>query len=185
MNSAGDRVEYEKTWLQMDRRPDNPPPERQDATIIEAAGFPEWYFFSLYDAVGQDYAWDDMHDLDADVVTDMLGDEDVRLFTMVRSGWPQGFHLLDFRQAGICDIAYFGLVEQAVGQGYGGWLLDDAIARGWRRPGTRMLTVNTCTLDHPAALTLYEGRGFTQIRRETMSRILKRDLRIPSPRKDT
>jgi len=187
MNSAGDRVDYEVTWLEMDRPPASPPPapEWRDADIVEAAGFPEWFFFSLYDAVGRDYAWDDMHEMEPGAVSDMLGHEDVKLFTMVRARRPLGFYLLDFRQAGICDIAYLGLVGEVTGKGYGSWLLDDAIARGWRRPGTMTLTVNTCTLDHPAAMRLYAARGFRPIRHEARSRILKRDLRIPPPRKET
>ncbi len=187
MNSAGDRVDYEVTWLEMGRPPAGPPPgpEWRDATIDEASRFPEWFFFSLYDAVGRDYAWDDMHEMAPGAVSDMLGHRDVMLFTMHRSGRVQGFHLLDFRQAGICDIAYFGLVGEAIGKGYGGWLLDDAIARGWRRPGMTKLTVNTCTLDHPAAMRLYAARGFRPVRREARSRILRRDLRIPPPRKET
>jgi hypothetical protein len=34
-------------------------------------------------------------------------------------GWPQGFFMLDRREAGICDLAYFGLVPEAVGAGWG------------------------------------------------------------------
>ena len=180
---AGDRVEYRVTWLEMTDRPGAEPvpvPDGEDVEMVEAAGFPEWYFFALYDAVGNGYAWDDMHEADPEEVSALLGHCRTSLHTMIRSGWPQGFYLLDRRDPAVCDIAYFGLVEQAVGRGLGSWLLDDAIARGWNSPGVSMLTVNTCTLDHPAALRLYVGRGFRPVRREARSRILKGDLRFPN-----
>lgn len=180
---TGDRVEYRVTWLEMTERPavgPVPVPEGEDVELVEAAGFPEWYFFALYDAVGKGYAWDDMHEADPEEVSALLGHCRTSLHTMIRSGWPQGFYLLDRRDPSVCDIAYFGLVEQAVGRGLGGWLLDDAIARGWSAPGVSRLTVNTCTLDHPAALRLYVGRGFRPVRHEARSRILKGDLRFPN-----
>ena len=31
-------------------------------------------------------------------------------------GWPGGFFMLDTRQRGICNLAYFGLVQKALGQ---------------------------------------------------------------------
>jgi GNAT superfamily N-acetyltransferase len=73
-------------------------------------------------------------------------------------GWPQGFFLLDWRSAGRCDLAYFGLVPQAVGRGLGSWLLQSAILTGWARDGVEKMTVNTCTLDHPRAL-IYSKRA--------------------------
>ena len=53
----------------------------------------------------------------------------------------------------------------------------------WDRDGIQKLTVNTCTLDHPRALAVYQKNGFKPVRREEKSRILKRDRdlsRIPS-----
>ena len=45
----------------------------------------------------------------------------------------------------------------------------------WDRPGTRRVTVNTNTLDHPRALPLYQKAGFAPVRRETRRRVLTRD----------
>jgi len=181
---AGDRIDYHVTWLEMNDRPNlnpAPKPDGEDVEVVEAVDFPEWYFFALYDAVGVGYAWDDMHELASDEANALLGHPKTSLHSMMRSGWPQGFYLLDRRNPSICDIAYFGLVEQAIGRGLGGWLLDDAIAKGWNGSGVAKLTVNTCTLDHPAALKLYVGRGFKPVRHEARSRILKSALKFPHP----
>ena len=46
---------------------------------------------------------------------------------------------------------------------------------GWSRPGVTRMTVNTCDLDHPRALELYQKRGFRPLRSEFRKRILFRD----------
>ena len=58
-------------------------------------------------------------------------------------------------------------------RGLGGWLLQSAIELAWDK-GPKKLTVNTCTLDHPKALPLYQKMGFQPTRRE--------DFTIDDPR---
>ena len=85
-------------------------------------------------------------------------------------------------EAGVIDLAYFGMVPEVVGRGLGSWLMKTAILTAWDQPGATKVTVNTCTLDHPRALALYQKNGFTPVRREDKSRILARDrdlTRIP------
>lgn len=71
---------------------------------------------------------------------------------------------LDFAQAGECLIRFLGLVPELAGRGHGGWLFAQVLALSWR-PGVRCVQVNTCTLDHPAALPAYLKAGFTAYRR--------------------
>lgn len=168
------RISYRIDWLEMHepptRKSDGMPSEAKSATVCEAVDFPVWLFFSLYDAVGDGYHWVDMHLADPEDVKQFLGDREVRMYLMMRDGWPQGFYLLDTRVAGVCDLSYFGLVPRAIGKGLGGWLLDSAIAKAWSATDVRKMTVNTCTLDHPRAKALYESRGFVRVRSENRSR---------------
>ena len=98
------------------------------------------------------------------------------LFTLIVDGWPQGFFLLDGpKPDGVTELDYLGLVPQAVGRGLGKWILRTAILTAWETSGTRKLIVDTCTLDHPRALALYQKNGFTPVRQETRRRILTRD----------
>jgi len=99
-----------------------------------------------------------------------LGSDRVELFSLILDGWPGGFFVLDCRAAGVCDLAYFGLVPEAVGRGLSGWFLGSAVHMGWDRPGVRKMTVNTNTLDHPRALALYQRQGFNPVRREKFTR---------------
>ncbi|MDF0599355.1 GNAT family N-acetyltransferase [Psychromarinibacter sp. C21-152] len=183
--AAGTEVGYTVTFLEMTARPRwpyPPQPAGRPATLIAAEDPPPWYFRALYDAVGRDYSWEDIHALPEAVLREMLHDPAVTLWTLHRDGWPHGFYLLDARAEGTVDLAYFGLVPEAVGTGLGTWLLKTAVLAAWDLPGTRKMTVNTCTLDHPRALALYQKVGFEVVRREDRSRVLTRDrdpARIP------
>jgi GNAT superfamily N-acetyltransferase len=178
---AGEEVEYVVTYLAMDARPAYPRPHLPlgpVSALVAAEAPPNWYFLSLYDAVGRDYEWVDQHDRPAQELAAFLQDPAVTLYTFLRAGWPHGFFLLDGRQPGITDLSYFGLVPQAIGQGLATFLLETAVHAAWDRPGTERVTVNTNTLDHPRALPLYQRAGFAPVRRERTSRVLTRDRNL-------
>jgi GNAT superfamily N-acetyltransferase len=80
------------------------------------------------------------------------------------SGAEVGLVELDFRSRGECLIRFLGLVPELAGRGHGRWLLERTLALA-RRPGVGRVAVNTCTLDHPAALPAYLRAGFTARRR--------------------
>ena len=144
---------------------------------------PVWWFLALYDAVGRDYAWEDIHKREHDEIAAWLASGDLALYVLMSDGWPNGFFMLDGPVEGVTDLAYFGLVPEAVGRGLGSWLLKTAILTAWERPGTKKLTVNTCTLDHPRALQTYQRHGFEPVKREDRTRTLTRDRdlsRIPA-----
>jgi GNAT superfamily N-acetyltransferase len=77
-----------------------------------------------------------------------------------RQGVEVGLLELDFRSPGECLIRFLGLVPELAGQGHGAWLFAQTMALAWR-PGVERLKVNTCSLDHPAALKAYLNAGFT------------------------
>ncbi len=76
------------------------------------------------------------------------------------NGRDEGLLELDFRVAGECEIAFFGIAHAIVGTGAGRWLMTRAIARAWARPITRVW-LHTCSLDSPVALGFYIRSGFT------------------------
>ncbi len=175
---TGERVEVAITYLQMDARPGYPRPHLPTgrvAALIGADRPPVWYFLDLYDAVGRDYDWSDQHERPEEEVAAFLHDPAVTLYSFMRDGWPHGFFVLDGRAEGVCDLAYLGLVPEAIGRGLGTFLLQTAVHMAWDRPGTTRVTVNTNSLDHPRALPLYQKAGFAPVRRETRQRTLGHD----------
>ncbi|MEM6739310.1 MAG: GNAT family N-acetyltransferase [Pseudomonadota bacterium] len=179
VTAAGTEVSYTITWLEMTLRPAYgypSAPAGRPAALLRAVAPPRWFFLGLYDAVGRHYAWEDMHNEDGADLTAWLADERTALYTLMRDGWPHGFFLLDTHTAGVCDIGYFGLVPEAVGTGLGRFLLQSAVCIGWDQPGVERMTVNTCTLDHPRALGLYQRVGFVPARRTEHRRVLTRSI---------
>ncbi|HYG46909.1 MAG TPA: GNAT family N-acetyltransferase [Allosphingosinicella sp.] len=79
------------------------------------------------------------------------------------AGIEVGMLELDFRTAGECLIRFLGLVPELAGKGHGRWLFAQVLALAWR-PGVERVAVNTCTLDHPAALKAYLNAGFTAVK---------------------
>lgn len=178
MHRAGERVEYTVTYLEMTARPVHPRPHMPTGPIsmmVAAHRPPVWYFLNLYDTVGRDYEWTEMHARSTAELAGFLEHPEVTLCTLIRGGWPNGFFLLDGRDRETCNLGYLGLVPEAIGRGLGSFLLYSAIHMAWDRPGTSRLTVNTNSLDHPRALPLYQKAGFEPVRRETLTRVLTRD----------
>ncbi|MEM9147183.1 MAG: GNAT family N-acetyltransferase [Pseudomonadota bacterium] len=176
---AGETVLGVRTYLEMTERPTTPPlhaPAGIRLSILAATEPPAAWFLYLYQEVGRDWEWVDWLRVPLADVEAFVGDPLTSVHTMMLDGWPAGFFMLDTRHEGTCDLAYFGLTPQAVGRGLGRWFLDTAIRTGWDRAGVVRMTVNTCTLDHPAALGLYQRMGFTPIAREEFSHELTRDF---------
>ena len=172
---AGDGVwvDYVVTYLEMAQKPDWPRPPSPRATglaLIRAEDPPARWFLHLYDSVGAEYEWTDWRRRPREELEAFISDPSVAIFTAMIKGWTAGFFMLDWREAGRAELAYFGLAPEARGYGLGRWLLGTAVLTGWDRPGVERMTVNTCTLDSPRALPLYQRMGFTPVRRENARR---------------
>jgi GNAT superfamily N-acetyltransferase len=72
-------------------------------------------------------------------------------------GSPAGFGELE-RNNNAIEIASFGLIPAFIGRGIGTRLLDFVLRRAWEQSPARVW-VHTCSLDSPAALRTYRGRG--------------------------
>lgn len=167
-------VAYTVTFLEMTAPPKGPvkhAPAGGPYALMRAEDPPVHYFVYLYRAVGEAYQWLDMLRLPEGELERFVKDPKVELFTLLSAGAPAGFFQLDFRAERAPNIAFFGLMEETAGRGVGSWLLDAALREAWGR-GADKVTVDTCTLDHPKALALYQRAGFAPVRREERVRRL-------------
>lgn len=165
-------IDYTVTYLEMDHRPTRPSPPMPAGAplaLMRAEEPPVHFFLYLYRTVGADHYWVDLLEWPEEKLAGFVQDPKVELTALYRAGSPAGFFQLDFRQEGVCDLAYFGLMPEATGMKIGPWLLDQAVHQAWSRE-IETLTVNTCTLDHPAALAIYQRAGFEPVRREERRR---------------
>ena len=117
----------------------------------------------LYDLVGAPWQWVDKHSW-RDTDWRLYAESDtLRTFVGYLGGSPGGYYELARYPSGRIQIEYFGLAPAFIGQGFGGYLLSTAVAHAWEW-GTAVVSVHTCTLDHPHALQNYLARGFRLVR---------------------
>jgi GNAT superfamily N-acetyltransferase len=161
------RVPTVVTFLEMPHYPSAlPPPQpKSKAAILKAEKPPVHFYRYLYDTIGRDYKWVDRKKTSDATLVEILRDPLVELFVLYADGCPAGMAELDFRLEGIGQLAYFGLLPEFVGRRLSYFFLYHATLIAWSRPITKLL-VNTCTLDHPRALPLYQRMGFVPYARE-------------------
>ena len=170
-------VQVVRTYLEL-RSPDELQPAREpaDAPRLERIeGCPGSFFRYLYAEVGRAYHWTDRLRWTDEQVNAHLADPDVSLWLLSSRGAPAGYFELRRHADNSVEVAYFGLLPEFVGRGWGGHLLTLATREAWAL-GPQRVWLHTCTLDHPAALPNYLKRGFRQVREEPYT------AEVPSPR---
>jgi GNAT superfamily N-acetyltransferase len=116
-------------------------------------------FRDLFRVIGRDIMWFSRLIMAEEKLAAIIGDANVQAYALVKDGKDIGLLELDFREAGMCELSFFGVVPSAVGTGVGRYLMSEALERAWTQPISR-LWVHTCTFDHPNALAFYQRSGF-------------------------
>jgi ribosomal protein S18 acetylase RimI-like enzyme len=164
---AGRRIAMTVTFLEMKARPTALPPPQPKGKIalLKSENPPTHFYRYLYDTIGEAHFWVDRRKLTPDALAAVIQDPLNALYVLYTEGNPAGMAELDFRKPGAANISYFGLMPEAIGRRLGLYFLYHSCLNAWAQPIQR-LTVNTCTLDHPRALPLYQRLGFTAYARE-------------------
>jgi len=120
-----------------------------------------------YRGVGEAYHWTDRWDWTDEEIRAHLAQPEITLHVARRRGTLAGWYeLRRVPEEGSVEIAYFGLLPGAIGQGLGKHLLSCAVRDAWALEPARVW-LHTCTLDHPHALPNYRMRGFAPYKTET------------------
>jgi GNAT superfamily N-acetyltransferase len=167
MTKTARRIPMTVTFLEMKARPTAmPPPQPRGRIALLKADKPPTHFYRyLYDTIGAEYCWVDRKKLTPHALAELLHDPLNLMFVLYTEGSPAGMAELDLRKSGTANISYFGLMPEAIGKRLGYFFLYHTCMNAWAQPIQR-LTINTCTLDHPRALPLYQRLGFTPYSRE-------------------
>lgn len=149
------------TFLEMHARPDRhvPAPTRPRTMLIHAPQPPLHFYRYLYEAVGKPWVWVNRRRMNDEELKAAIHREGIEVYVLYADGSPAGYAELDARNKADIELAYFGLVPEFTGTGLGGFFLNAAIGLAWDK-GPQRLHVQTCTLDHPRALPLYQKMGF-------------------------
>jgi GNAT superfamily N-acetyltransferase len=141
------------------------PPANMRVALMHVENVPVHYYRYLYDTVGDGHHWVDRRKLGDDALSKEIHGEGIDLFVAYVDGAPAGYFELDSRREANCVwLAYFGVMGDYQGRGLGKWLLSEAITTAWAKE-PESVKVETCTLDHPQALPLYQRMGFTPYER--------------------
>jgi GNAT superfamily N-acetyltransferase len=147
-------------------------PQGQPVALIRAQTPPLHFYRYLMFRTGKPWHWVYRLRLPDEELAAIIHAATTSVHVLMLDGAPAGFFEIDRSTPGEPNIAYFGLMMHAAGRGLGRWFLSEAIHAALEGKVAKV-TVNTCTLDHPAALPLYQKLGFVPVgREETMIRPL-------------
>lgn len=152
------------TYLEMLERPASAGAPLPDAARFEPLGGDVARYRGLYETVGRDWLWFSRAVLKDRDLSAIIDHPEVDARALVVGGRDVGLVEIDFRKPGECELAFLGLVPDAIGQRWGDGLAAQAIRSAFARP-IRRLWLHTCTLDHPGALRFYMRMGFRPYRR--------------------
>jgi GNAT superfamily N-acetyltransferase len=147
------------TYLEM-RSPEQLRPKCADTRFqVREETQSDWRFNrDLYFAVGEQWEWIDKRSWTDEQWKQYAAAPELRTFSAYYDEVVAGYYELRRDTEGGVEIAYFGLLAEFIGRGWGGALLTNAIEEAWRMWPKRVW-VHTCNRDHPQALANYQARG--------------------------
>ncbi|MEO1747846.1 MAG: GNAT family N-acetyltransferase [Pseudomonadota bacterium] len=153
------------TYLRMDKNSAKPYPKPSgiNASLQRLYKPPLHFYRYLYYQVGIHWNWESRLRLTDSELARCIHVDTCEITALYVDGAPAGFFEVNRAKTGSTDLAYFGTMPHVHGMGLGQWFLAQAIVECWSSKPNE-ITVNTCTLDHPAALPLYQKMGFTPYR---------------------
>ncbi|MCO5147593.1 MAG: GNAT family N-acetyltransferase [Aquamicrobium sp.] len=144
-----------------------PPPARvpmplgHALAVLRVKEMPLAFYRYLYAEVGKASHWEKHRNLDDRALSAIVHDESVEIRVLYVDGAPAGFFELDLaRLPAEAEIRYFGLTPDFQGRGLARFFLSEAVFAAFAHAPDR-LTIQTCTLDNPRALQLYQRIGFS------------------------
>ncbi|MCQ0988887.1 GNAT family N-acetyltransferase [Jiella marina] len=150
------------TSLEMAERPRvlHPVPENcGTVAIVPVRKMPLADYRSLYNRVGAEHHWTSRL-LPDDRLRREIHDWRTRIFTMIVDGARAGWYELEIRrEPNEVRIVHFGILPEFRGRRLAHVMLSRAIWSAFSLNPDRV-TIETNTLDHPAALALYQKHGF-------------------------
>ena len=153
------------THLEMTARPASRSDPAGAWTLRRVEMPPLDWFRDLYRRVGEEWLWFSRQRMPDAELAAIIHSPLVEVYALEHEGHDEGLLELDFREAGQCELAFFGVTAKLNGSGAGRWLMNRALEFSWSRPIARVW-VHTCTFDHPAALAFYQRSGFRAFRRQ-------------------
>lgn len=160
-------VQVTRTYLEM-TRPDELRPARTTdpgVRVERAVECPPSFYRYLYREVGRPHHWVDRLRWTEKDLRNHLARPDISVWILYHDRAPAGYFELQKHGDGSTQITYLGLLPEFIGRGLGGPLTTAAAEQAWAT-GAARVWLQTCTLDHPAAMPSYRACGFRPFKTE-------------------
>ena len=123
----------------------------------------------FYKQVGKKHRWIDRLSWTDEKWINFISNKNLETYVISESDDLIGFfELLYNPDLNETEISYFGLLEEYIGKGIGGYALSEAIKKSFEK-NIKRVWLHTCTLDHPNALKNYVARGMRVFRKENIN----------------
>ena len=123
----------------------------------------------FYKQVGKKHRWIDRLSWTDEKWINFISNKNLETYVISESDDLMGFfELLYNPDLNETEISYFGLLEEYIGKGIGGYALSEAIKKSFEK-NIKRVWLHTCTLDHPNALKNYIARGMRVFRKENIN----------------
>ena len=123
----------------------------------------------FYKQVGKKHRWLDRLSWSDQKWINYISNKNLETYLIIEKEDLAGFfELLYNPELKETEISYFGLLEEYIGKGIGGYALSEAIKRCFEK-NIKRVWLHTCTLDHPNALKNYIARGMTVFKKEKIN----------------
>lgn len=122
----------------------------------------------LYYGVGEEWHWLDRMVMPDQELESLINAPNNEIYLFSVDGVTAGF--AEFvKEEKFTEIMYFGLLPDFVGKGWGHYFLQIVIQQAWTYQ-PEWIQLNTCSLDHPNALSVYQKAGFNIVKTEIQQR---------------
>ena len=123
----------------------------------------------FYKQVGKKHRWIDRLSWTDGKWINYISNKNLETYIISESDELVGFfELLYNPELKETEISYFGLLEEYIGKGIGGYALSVAIKKSFEK-NIKRVCLHTCTFDHPNALKNYIARGMTVFKKENIN----------------
>ena len=123
----------------------------------------------FYKQVGKKHRWIDRLSWSDEKWINYISNKNLETYVISEKEDLAGFfELLYNPELKETEISYFGLLEEYIGKGIGGYALSEAIKKSFEK-NIKRVWLHTCTLDHPNALKNYIARGMTVFKKENIN----------------
>lgn len=139
-------------------------PSRPRLALLESHNMPTQFYRYLFEQVGKQQHWYSRRVMSDKKLKEIIHATTTHIHVLFADGSPAGYFELDTSKLPKqIEIVFFGLTPDFQGMGIGKWFFSAAISNAWALQPEKLI-LQTNSLDHPAALQLYQKQGFSPVR---------------------